>query len=154
MYVQAATSTLAEMSPGTKFQPVLDDPFIKDRRETISVVLCTGKLYYDLAKEVAARGLEERVVLIRLEELCPFPFADLLRALQPLVAADAELVWVQEEPRNQGGWSHVRERLGTVLAGKEVKYRGRRESAVPATGVGKWHAEEHASLLEGAFEGL
>lgn len=130
-----------------------------DASKVERVVLLTGKVYYDLAKEVSARGLSERVALIRLEELCPFPFTELASALEPLRTA-REFVWVQEEARNQGAWTHVSERLATVLSTlglpqtTKVDYRGRPESAVPATGVSKWHAAEHAALIKGALEGL
>lgn len=121
-------------------------------------MLLSGKVYYELAKEASARGLTERVALIRLEELCPFPFVELASALEPLRHVQ-EFVWIQEEPRNQGAWTHVSERLRGVFASlgmqdTTVEYRGRPTSAVPATGVSKWHAAEHVALMQRAFEGL
>ncbi|KIO24447.1 hypothetical protein M407DRAFT_212813 [Tulasnella calospora MUT 4182] len=154
----AASSSLDDMKPGTRFQPVLST-FGEGQVER--VILLSGKLYYDLAKEVTTRGLADRVAVIRLEELCPFPFFELADALRPFVATATDFIWIQEEPRNQGAWGHVSERLRAVFASlklggkvKQVQYRGRSESAVPATGVAKWHAAEHAGLLRGAFEGL
>ncbi|KAG8960422.1 hypothetical protein FRC03_006542 [Tulasnella sp. 419] len=123
------------------------------------LIVAAPKGLLRLPREVMTKGLSERVALIRLEELCPFPFTQLEKALQPLSSAK-DFVWVQEEPRNQGAWTHVSERLRSVfehteaLKGKVVRYHGRRESAVPATGVAKWHAAEHASILEGALAGL
>lgn len=149
------------MAPGTQFQPVLSTLGEADPSRAERVIFVAGKLYYDLAKEVAARELKDRVVLIRLEELCPFPFAELESALKPFAqnGRAPQLVWVQEEPRNQGAWGHVHERLKVVIEkamgnGQAVEYRGRPESAVPATGVGRWHAAEHSKLVNGAFEGL
>ncbi|KAG8901560.1 hypothetical protein FRC00_006296 [Tulasnella sp. 408] len=154
----AASSSLDDMKPGTRFQPVLST-FGEGQVER--VILLSGKLYYDLAKEVTTRGLADRVALIRLEELCPFPFFELADALRPFVATATDFIWIQEEPRNQGAWGHVSDRLRAVFASlelggkvKQVQYRGRPESAVPATGVARWHAAEHAGLLRGAFEGL
>ncbi|KAG8904913.1 hypothetical protein FRB99_001011 [Tulasnella sp. 403] len=111
----AASSSLEEFGPGTRFKPVLAS-FGGGKVERI--ILLTGKLYYDLAKEVVSRGLEERVVLIRLEELCPFPFAELASTLEPFLSSAKEIFWVQEEARNQGGWPHAKacgaRILGTV----------------------------------------
>lgn len=159
-FLQAAASSLSELTPGTRFRPVLST--IEDAASHASkverVVLLSGKLYYDLAKEIAAKGLTERVALIRLEELCPFPFVELASALGPLRNAQ-DFVWIQEEPRNQGAWTHVSERIKAVfssmgLPAKEVRYGGRPSSAVPATGVAKWHTAEHAALLKRSVEGL
>ncbi|KAG9031063.1 hypothetical protein FRB95_003174 [Tulasnella sp. JGI-2019a] len=154
----AAASSLSELTQGTRFRPVLSTVEIGGTNKVERVILLSGKLYYDLAKEVAAKGLTDRVALIRLEELCPFPFVELASALEPLRNAQ-EFIWIQEEPRNQGAWTHVSERLKTTflsmgLSAKEVHYKGRPASAVPATGVAKRHAAEHAVLLAGAVEGL
>ncbi|KIJ59952.1 hypothetical protein HYDPIDRAFT_117851 [Hydnomerulius pinastri MD-312] len=156
----AASSKLAELLPGTQFQPVLPDthqPSDKIER----VILVSGKLYYDLAKERAARGLEDRAALIRIEELAPFPFSYLADVLRPYTTTGGrtpELMWVQEEPRNQGAYGHVKDRLSAVLSGLgvqgEIRYVGRREDAVPATGTGKAYQAQQRDVIEGAFEGL
>ena len=147
------------MLPGTRFQPVLADAHPStDKIER--VVLVSGKLYYELAKERATRGLEDRVALVRLEELAPFPFSTLADVLEPYTTSTSkpEWVWVQEEPRNQGAWGHVKDRLGAVLSGlgerAEVRFVGRREGAVPATGIGRDYQVQQRAVLEGAFEGL
>ena len=155
---QAAASTLAELEPGTAFQPVLADP-VSNAPTAERVVLVAGKLYYDLAKARAARGLDARVALVRLEELCPFPFAALAAALRAHGAA-REVVWAQEEPRNQGAYAHVAARIGAVMeacgrgAGERVRYVGRREEAVPAPGVGALYKAQQEAVIEGVFEGL
>ncbi|KAH7887154.1 dehydrogenase E1 and transketolase domain-containing protein 1 [Phlebopus sp. FC_14] len=160
----AASSRLADMLPGTHFQRVLPDAHVPTEKIE-RVVLLSGKLYYDLAKERSARGLEDRVALIRIEELAPFPFAALGDILKPYAdiaqnrnTAEIEWVWVQEEPRNQGAWGHVKDRLGSVLSGlgvrREVRYVGRREDVVPATGIGKVYQTQQRAVVEGAFAGL
>jgi probable 2-oxoglutarate dehydrogenase E1 component DHKTD1 len=157
-WLQAASSKLSEMLPGTQFRPVLPDAQPTDRIER--VVLASGKIYYELAKERAARGLEDRVALIRIEELAPFPFAYLADILKPYTTSNSKLewLWVQEEPKNQGAWGHVKDRLRTVLSGlgerAEVGFVGRREDAVPATGIGKDYQVQQRAVVEGAFKGL
>ena len=143
------------------FQPVLHDPTtLTDPKAVQRVVLLSGKIYYDLAKERATRNLESRVALVRIEELAPFPFTALSETLAPYADANQrlEVLWVQEEPRNQGAWGHVRERVEEVLKGlgmeDGVAYRGRREDAVPATGTGKVYGVQQRAVVESAFEGL
>ncbi|KIJ14628.1 hypothetical protein PAXINDRAFT_12464 [Paxillus involutus ATCC 200175] len=155
----AASSKLSEMVPGTRFQPVLPDARTPtDKIERVALV--SGKIFYELAKERAARGLEDRVALIRIEELAPFPFTYLADVLKPYTSSRTipEWLWVQEEPRNQGAWGHVKDRLGAVLNGLgvqgEVRYIGRREDAVPATGTGKVYQAQQRAVVEGPFEGL
>ncbi|KAF8137705.1 thiamine diphosphate-binding protein [Boletus edulis] len=155
----AASSKLLEMLPGTHFRPVIPDVHpLADNIER--VVLASGKIYYDLAKERTAQGLEDRVALIRIEELAPFPFAYLADVLKPYTSSTCkpEWVWVQEEPKNQGAWGHVKDRLGVVLSGlgerAGVRFVGRREDAVPATGIGKDYQVQQRAVIEGAFEGL
>lgn len=155
----AASSSLGELGPGTRFRPVLSTIDEANASRVERVVLLSGKLYYDIVKEVAARGLSDRVALIRLEELCPFPFVELASVLEPFGNAE-EFLWMQEEARNQGAWPHVMPRLEEVFASLHpskrvvVKYRGRPMSAVPATGVSRWHAAEHAAIVDGAVLGL
>jgi len=156
---QAAASKIEEMAPGTKFQPVLDDTAIA-KEGVKRLILLTGKLYYELIKERAARGLDN-VAFVRIEELAPFPFEELSRVIKEYQSATGgleEVVWVQEEPRNQGAWGHVQERIREVLqdVGVQcgVRFVGRKESAVPAPGVGKMYAVQQKEILEKAFEGL
>ena len=147
------------MVPGTQFRPVLPDAHPStDKVER--VVLVSGKIYYELAKERAARGLEGKVALIRIEELAPFPFTYLADTLKSYTSASSrpEWWWVQEEPKNQGAWGHVKDRLGVVLSGLgergEVRFIGRREDAVPATGIGKDYQAQQRAVVEGPFQGL
>lgn len=145
------------MTPNTRFRPVLDDP-IADASKVDRVVLLTGKLYYDLLKERQTRNLSDRVALIRLEELSPFPFDDLHAALKRYTKAK-EIVWVQEEPRNQGAFTYIEPRVNNLLAGRlrtkvRIGYRGRGEDAVPATGTGIVYKAQQEQVLRSAFEGL
>jgi len=144
------TSSLAELAEG-RFEPVLDDP-AADPRRVRRVVLCTGKLYYDLLK-----GLEEHrsgsTALVRLEQLYPFPGADLGRVLERY-ARDAALVWAQEEPQNMGAWRFVREQFldGGVRdpGGRVPRYVGRAASASPAPGSHKAHVIEQEEIVREA----
>lgn len=153
----AASSDIGEFLPGTTFQPVLADP-LADPNTTRRVLLVSGKLYYELVKERATRGLEKEVAIIRLEELCPFPFAHVKATLEPYFRSRSNptIAWVQEEAQNQGAWPHVMPRLMNTLKDEgnrmEVEYVGREASEVPAVGVGKIHAAQNAAILKEAFE--
>ena len=145
------------MAPNTRFQPVLDDP-ISDTSKVDRVVLLTGKLYYDLTKERETRNLSDRVALIRLEELSPFPFDELHAALKRYTKA-RQIVWVQEEPRNQGAFTYIEPRVNNLLGERlktkfRIGYRGRDEDAVPATGTGVVYKAQQEKVLKSAFEGL
>ncbi len=149
-----ATSTLAEMGPGTSFHRVLWD---LDRnpgdRPVKRVVLCSGKVYYDLFETKAERPADA-VELVRVEQLYPFPAKALREALGR--HPDAEVIWCQEEPRNKGAWSFLAPRLETVLDEIGAKHRrpryvGRPEAAAPATGLLRRHNEEQAKLVDEAL---
>lgn len=121
-------------------------------------MLISGKIYYELVKERQARGLDDKVAFVRIEELSPFPFHHVERVLGRYVDA-REFVYLQEEPRNQGAWTHMSTRIQHVLEvmGRkdvELQYRGRKESALPAPGVGKLYAAQQKAVMESAFEGL
>lgn len=145
------------MAPNTRFQPVLDDA-MSDTSKVDRVVLLTGKLYYELFKERQTRELSEKVALIRLEELSPFPFDELRAALKRYAKA-REIVWVQEEPMNQGAFTYVEPRVNNLLAETlkpkvRMEYKGREEDAVPVTGTGVVYKAQQEQVLKSAFEGL
>lgn len=148
MIRQAASSSLSELEEPYTFQPVLRDPTV-EARQAERVILVSGKLYYDLVKEREVRGLCERVAVVRVEELCPFPF----EALRGVLSGARDVRWVQEEPRNQGAWMHVSPRAAQVLE-KSLAYHGRGEDAVPAPGVGKLYRIQQDMVIKGAFEGI
>ena len=143
---KAAVSSLADFGPKTAFRPVLAEGLSKDVER---VVFCSGKVYYDLAAQVASSGLTSKVALVRLEQLYPFPesqIAEIFAQMGPKVRA----VWCQEEPANMGAWSFVAPRLGAFGA---VPYAGRPEAASPATGSDKIHGKEQQALVEQALGG-
>ena len=147
-------SGLDEMGPGSSFHRVIGETGNIAADEAIQrVVLCSGKVYFDLAKERAKRG-EDRTALVRLEQLYPFPFNSLAKVLQRY--RNAEIVWRQEEPQNMGAWSFVDRRIEQVLAGLDItakrpRFAGRAEAASPATGIHKRHVEEQAQLVDEAL---
>ena len=147
-------SPLAALGAGTNFHRVLyEDERPCDPGEARQLVLCSGKVYYDLLEERDARGAAE-VHLLRLEQLYPFPADALLEEIAPY--RHCHLVWCQEEPRNQGSWSFVDEQLEelAVEAGFEhprPRYAGRPTSASPAVGLLERHRREQAKLIDEAL---
>lgn len=144
-----AVSPLSELSNGEFFE-VLPD-VAKPPEGIKRILLCSGKVYYDLAayREEAQR---DDVAILRLEQLYPFPAKALGEALSKY-PKDATLFWVQEEPRNMGAWGFLRTRYGERLL-DEFPYRGvcRPESASPATGSATSHKIEQQNILKQAFE--
>ncbi len=152
-----ATSALSEMATGTSFHRVLDDIGTVAADDKIKrVVLCSGKVYYDLHEEREKRGLKD-VYIMRVEQLYPFPKHVVATYLQRFSKA-TKFVWCQEEPQNMGSWFFVTSRIEESLerAGHKNKrpvYAGRKESASPATGLHRQHVAEQAALVEAAFVG-
>ena len=156
------TSFLSDMTRGTSFHRVLRDQaevvpgattvqLVPDH-EIKRVVLCTGKVYFDLMEEREKRG-ESRIQILRIEQLYPFPENVLAQELNRF--PKAELVWCQEEPKNQGAWNFVKERIEdtvTKLGGKATpRYVGRPEYASTAAGLMKQHQAELAAFLNDAL---
>ncbi|MEO0730797.1 MAG: 2-oxoglutarate dehydrogenase E1 component, partial [Pseudomonadota bacterium] len=112
------------------------------------VVLCSGKVYYDLVDQREELGIDD-VYLLRLEQLYPFPARSLIGELERFPGA--EIVWCQEEPRNMGGWSFAESNLRWVMehiGSKQIhpRYAGRAASASTATGLASKHAQEQKAL--------
>ncbi|KAJ2881996.1 hypothetical protein FB639_002491, partial [Coemansia asiatica] len=150
----SATSSLSEMGPGTKFQPVLDDTSVHDPRIVQRVMMVSGKLYYDLAKIKSEHPLGEHIAIVRVEELSPFPREALYNTLAKYTSA-SDFVWVQEEPRNAGAYLFVAPRIKQLLPEHvQLRYVGRPEHAATCSGVETQQAAEHAQLTSEAFEGL
>ena len=117
------------------------------------VVICSGKVYYDLLAERDKRGADD-VYLLRLEQFYPFPALSLVKELERFKGA--EVVWCQEEPKNQGGWTFVEPNLEWVLTRigakhKRAAYVGRAASASPATGLASRHKAEQEALVNDAL---
>jgi len=148
-----AVSKLSEMGDGTSFHRVLWDEgeFVADSKIR-RVVLCSGKVYYDLAEERDKRGIKD-VYILRCEQLYPYPEKALEIELKRFPNAD--VVWCQEEPKNMGSWTYIREPLEDHVAklgykGK-VLYAGRAAAAAPATGLARKHVAEQAALVDEAI---
>ena len=137
-------STLAELAEGS-FEPVLDDPAVSEKAAIRRVVLCSGKVYYDLHTGRMKAG-SDQVALVRLERLYPFPERQLRDTLASYRAAQ-EFYFVQEEPGNMGPWPFLRHRLPQELS---FRCLSRDESASPASGSAKTHREEQAALVRSA----
>ncbi|NWV17796.1 ODO1 protein, partial [Origma solitaria] len=147
-----ARSSFDDMLPGTHFLRVIPDsgPAAQNPEQVKRVLFCTGKVYYDLTRERKARQMEADVAITRVEQLSPFPFDLLQREAQKYPAA--ELVWCQEEHKNQGYYDYVKPRLRTTInRAKPVWYAGREPAAAPATGNKKTHLTELQRLLDTAF---
>jgi 2-oxoglutarate dehydrogenase E1 component len=144
-------SELAELAEGA-FQPAIDAAGLADRETVRRVALCSGKVYYDLVAAREQAGASGPVALVRVEQLYPFPRAE-VQAILSRYRQATQLCWVQEEPRNMGAWHFVRPLLDDLLPeGWELQYAGRDEAASPATGSYQVHQDEQQDLLEQALE--
>ncbi|HRP07906.1 MAG TPA: multifunctional oxoglutarate decarboxylase/oxoglutarate dehydrogenase thiamine pyrophosphate-binding subunit/dihydrolipoyllysine-residue succinyltransferase subunit [Gemmatimonadales bacterium] len=145
-----AGSSFSELVSG-RFSPVLDDLSYSDGAAAHSLVLCSGKIFYDLMADAAERAVRPPVA--RIEQLYPLP-ADEIRGLFARYPSLTEVVWAQEEPRNMGAWSWMEPRLGELLPeGVVLRYAGRPERASPAEGYPAAHAAEQARIVNEALGG-
>jgi 2-oxoglutarate dehydrogenase E1 component len=149
-----AVSALADMGPNTTFHRIFSEHAKINADDKVKrVVLCSGKVYFDLLEEREKRGAKD-VAILRVEQLYPFPIKTAEKELARYKNAD--VVWCQEEPRNMGAWTFVEHRLEDVLkainvAAKRPRYVGRPEAASPATGQYKRHNQEQAKLVSDAL---
>jgi 2-oxoglutarate dehydrogenase complex dehydrogenase (E1) component-like enzyme len=138
------------------FQTLIDDAAVRDPAGVRHLLLCWGKVYYDLMAHREKRdGMAEGeargdVAIVRIEQLYPWP-AEELAKLRDRYANAERLVWVQEEPANMGGWEFVRELLREIWQ-REFSYAGRKAAASPAVGSQRVHREELAAFLAAAFD--
>lgn len=143
--LKAAASAVEDFTSGT-FRPVIADDAVPaagvDR-----VILCSGRVYYDLLAERTRRG-DQATALVRLEQLYPLPEAEIVAELGKYPGADQ--VWVQDEPQNQGAWSYLHLAMPAELR-KSVRVVSRPASAATAAGTHKLHAEQEKALIEEAF---
>jgi len=148
-------STVDHLTNGV-FRPVLDDASVAHPAAIRKILLCSGKVYYEvLAAREARKATDEtaaHTAIVRVEQLYPFPEAELREVIARYSSASG-VVWVQEEPRNMGAWIFMRTRLQRILANeaRALGYAGRPESASTAPGSTKVHAREQAELLDQAF---
>jgi 2-oxoglutarate dehydrogenase E1 component len=149
-----AVSDLSAMAEGSRFDLVIPEiDAIAPPEEVRRVVVCSGKVYYDLLTERRQNQIND-VAILRLEQLYPFPENTLGRALAAYQRAD--VVWCQEEPENMGAWNFVDRRIEKLLSRLDSKVRrpiyvGRDASASPATGSARMHAREQATLVAAAL---
>ena len=149
-----AVSSLAEFGPDTSFRYVIPEVDALVPEEQVKrVVICTGKVYYDLLQQRRDSKVQD-VAILRLEQMYPFPKQSLGRALAPY--RNADVVWCQEEPENMGAWSFVDRRIESVL--REINHKaqrpiyvGRQEAASPATGLAKVHQQQQETLVREAL---
>ena len=154
-------SSAADFTTGSSFHRVLWDDAQKGNSQTRllpdkkirRVVICSGKVYFDLLAERDARGLDD-VYLLRLEQFYPFPAQAMVKELGRF--KQAEMVWCQEEPKNQGGWAFVEPNLEWVLTRigareHRPRYAGRHAAAAPATGLASRHKAEQEALVNEAL---
>ncbi|MBA4185979.1 MAG: hypothetical protein H0X49_18530, partial [Acidobacteria bacterium] len=144
----AASSRIEELTSGG-FQPVIDDVSIVNRAEIKRIVLCSGKVFYDLqtARETAH---DLKVAIIRLEQFYPFP-AERLREIFASYENATQVFWTQEEPQNMGGWFFVEPRLREIKTELSLRYVGRVASASPATGSYAIHNLEQEKIVNDAL---
>lgn len=140
----AASSTIDELTNGG-FNAVLDDKRIKDKSKVKRVIVCSGKVFYDLD---AGRqdSDDDRVAIVRLEQFYPFPKARLQEIFASYPNAK-QVFWTQEEPQNMGGWFFVENRLREIIGEKSLRYVGRTASASPATGSYAIHNLEQEKIV-------
>jgi 2-oxoglutarate dehydrogenase E1 component len=152
-----AVSTLEDMGPGSSFHRVLLDDAeskpgtsveLRPDPEIKRVVLCSGKVYYDLFEERQKRGLDN-IQILRVEQFYPFPAKSLMNELSRFPEAD--VIWCQEEPKNMGAWTYVAPQLEATL-GLWPIYAGRKPGSSPAAGSKAMHYREQKALLGKAFE--
>jgi 2-oxoglutarate decarboxylase len=148
--LKAAVSAVADFTGGS-FVPVLADPGPgldgADPAQVSRILLCSGKVYYDLAEQ---RRAEQRrdVAIIRVERLYPLPVTELTQALAAYPNA-TDLTWVQEEPVNMGAWPYLAMHLPGL--GHRLNVVALPESSAPASGSAKRHARDHAALVTSAL---
>jgi 2-oxoglutarate dehydrogenase E1 component len=151
---KSCVSALADMGPGTAFHRVLyENKPAGPAKSVRRVVLCSGKVFYDLEEARNAAGARD-VAIVRLEQIAPFPDEALGEELVKHPKAD--IVWCQEEPRNMGAWTYVDPRIEELLGrlghgAKRPRYVGRPESASTATGYLRVHLQEQKALVGAAI---
>ena len=150
-------SSFAEMTTGSSFHRVMyERPPSKDDRKIERVVLCSGKVFYDLEDARTEKGLDDKIALLRLEQLAPFPSEVLAEELLRYENS-VSLIWCQEEPRNMGAWSFVAPKLEAVyneldLDQKRPIFAGRKAAPSPATGSHAQHVREQKKLIDEALD--
>ena len=146
-----ATSSLDEFTTGG-FQPIIDEVDDLEPGEFEHIILCSGKVYYELLEARRARGIRN-VAIIRIEQLYPFP-REIFKSLIKRYSHVQKFIWCQEEPQNQGAWDQTKHRLyGLLKNGKKLYYAGRAVAAAPAVGYHQLHLEQQERFINEALTG-
>uniref|UniRef100_A0A1B6HE37 2-oxoglutarate dehydrogenase E1 component/KDG C-terminal domain-containing protein n=2 Tax=Homalodisca liturata TaxID=320908 RepID=A0A1B6HE37_9HEMI len=130
------------------FKPYIKDETITSPGSVEKVILCCGKVFYDLKYERAKRKLDTKVAICRIEQVFPFPYSDLRKDMSQY--PKAQVLWAQEEHKNQGWWDFVKTRVAAVVD-RHVEYRGRAPSPAPSSGTKVMHDKEQVTFLEKCF---
>jgi len=148
-----ATSPISEFTKG-EFNTVLGEQDVNvDRAKVTRLIICSGKVYYDLVKAREAKKSKDTAI-IRMEQLYPFPHKAFAAELKKYPQV-TELVWTQDEPQNQGAWFFIQHNIHeNMVEGQKLSYSGRPASASPACGYSHLHLEQQKSLVDGAFAKL
>ncbi len=145
-----ATSRTDDLVDGG-YKPLIPDTEVEDKENINRLIICSGKVYYDLYQYRNKNNLNN-IAIARLEQFYPFPDHDVSDLLDAYSSVN-DIVWCQEEPRNMGGWVFVRPRIETLLnEGQALRYAGRQASASPAAGQHKIHVAEQEMLIKDAME--
>jgi 2-oxoglutarate dehydrogenase E1 component len=147
-----ARSSFDVMTENTQFLRVIseDGPAANNPNSVKRVLFCSGKVYYDLKKARTERSLDDKVAIARVEQISPFPYDLIKKEVEKY--PNAELIWAQEEHKNQGAWTYVQPRFVTALNGtRSVSYVGRPTGASPATGSKMQHLKELKQLFDDSF---
>src|SRR5580692_7848758 len=146
-----SVSRLEDLASGS-FRTVIDEIDEINPEAVKRIVLCSGKVYFDLLK-ARREAKAESVAIVRIEQLYPFP-SDEYEAILRKYSNAREIVWCQEEPQNQGSWYQIRHRLQAKLGEQhELLYAGRAGAAAPATGIPALHEEQQKNLVTAALQG-
>jgi 2-oxoglutarate decarboxylase len=145
--LRGASSALEDFTTG-KFEPILDDPRPVDRAGVTRVIITAGKPYHDLVAELE-KTPNERIAVVRLEQFYPAPMDQLNDVLATY--PNAEIVWFQDEPANQGAWPYILLEVSPLLNGRVISNVSRPSAASPAAGSSKRHAIEAAEILSRAL---
>ena len=147
---KGAMSELSEFTDGA-YKPVVTDPQLHLSQKVKRVILCSGQVYYDVLEARKQRECEDEVAIVRLEQLYPFPVAELNDVLASWPNC-YEWIWLQEEPENQGAWRQIRHELAALKINTPYwQYAGRPAAAAPATGYGRVHKQQIDEFLAAAF---
>jgi 2-oxoglutarate dehydrogenase E1 component len=145
-----SVSPLNELSTG-RFEVIIEDDAKLDKSSVTRVVFCSGKVYYDLAEARQVHNVTN-AALVRIEQLYPFPVDKYAEIIGTYPHA-TDIIWCQEEPKNQGAWYQVRHRLQEPLGkDQQLYYAGRASAAAPASGVFKLHLQQQQALVEAALD--